>query len=74
MCRRRHVRTVYNHGFTHPEEEVNCYGTNCIFSPNHPKDCTGERCKTKCWQYHTYPQQYVVNKDHDCPQCAAARR
>ncbi|KAI0832578.1 hypothetical protein BC628DRAFT_330587 [Trametes gibbosa] len=53
MCRRRQVRTVYkkcNHAVTAPDEDVQCDNVNCIFSPNHPPECTGEHCKKKCWQ------------------------
>ncbi|KAM5534264.1 hypothetical protein V8D89_010874 [Ganoderma adspersum] len=77
MCRRRQVRTLFkncNHGVTVPDEIVQCYGDNCIFSPNHPSTCTGDACKKRCWHYRPAPQQYTEEKDAFCPACVKAGR
>ncbi|RDX53937.1 hypothetical protein OH76DRAFT_1399108 [Lentinus brumalis] len=75
MCCRRQVRTLYkrcNHGVTSPDELIQCFGTKCIFSPNHPRSCTGAECKKRCWQYRSAPQQYTEEKQAYCPNCVAA--
>ncbi|KAJ3824307.1 hypothetical protein EV361DRAFT_552289 [Lentinula raphanica] len=72
MCRRRHVRNVYNkcgHAVNLPEEEVPCENEHCKFSPFHPKVCAN--CTKTCWQYHQYPEQYSPQIDSFCPSCQA---
>ncbi|KAF8437502.1 hypothetical protein L210DRAFT_3405329, partial [Boletus edulis BED1] len=55
-----------------PTRQIVCENRNCKFSPNHPRDCAGPRCKQACWQYRQYPQQYSPNINSVCPTCQQA--
>ncbi|KIP02804.1 hypothetical protein PHLGIDRAFT_20396 [Phlebiopsis gigantea 11061_1 CR5-6] len=57
-----------------PEQIIPCDGTNCIFSPNHPSDCSGSTCKKKCWQYRQPSEQYSPQIPEFCPNCVQAGR
>ncbi|TFK76473.1 hypothetical protein BDN72DRAFT_852786 [Pluteus cervinus] len=37
--------------------KIGCDDRYCKFSQAHPEDC-GPNCKTTCWQYRQFPEQY----------------
>ncbi|KAF8077974.1 hypothetical protein FPV67DRAFT_1463679 [Lyophyllum atratum] len=64
MCKWRQVQHIFaqcNHVYNLPDEMIQCDDRWCKFSTIHPADC-GPNCKTTCWQYRQFPQQYSARR------------
>ncbi|TFK45072.1 hypothetical protein BDQ12DRAFT_674085 [Crucibulum laeve] len=75
MCKWRQVRDIYvrcGHTYALPDELIPCVDRFCKFSETHPRDC-GPNCRTTCWQYRQFPEQYDRTLDRQCPSCQQNR-
>ncbi|KAJ6490370.1 hypothetical protein C8R47DRAFT_468072 [Mycena vitilis] len=49
--------------------QIKCALVQCVFSPFHPANCSGQRCLRTCWQYRQSPQQYTPHLNKRCEAC-----
>ncbi|KAI5835046.1 hypothetical protein K523DRAFT_320696 [Schizophyllum commune Tattone D] len=77
MCRLRQVTHKYafcGHRTALPDQEIKCDNRHCRFSTTHgPGDC-GPNCRSTCWTYRAFPEQYELTIQSYCPDCQAAGR
>ncbi|KAJ7721463.1 hypothetical protein B0H16DRAFT_366423 [Mycena metata] len=54
--------------------KAKCSNAKCKFSLSHPADCVPPLCRTTCFQYHGFPEQYAPNVDGFCTACRNGRK